>query len=314
MNVRVEARFGVLITALCGAVLGAANALEPLAAGTRFDRVVEQAQAGSAADRRAFAEAAIGVLIRANRGEMARVAETMPSARARQWQSATGAYVHGLEQLRAALASAVDVQIVREADGAVRLIADSAQAMVSAPRLDGQAALEADVASATCAVLACRVASDSAVAGAVEPRAPEVRTEWSFSDRAPAVYSNADGLSCVFTDQRHLRLKRDACEAVMQELRLLADGLRGTLQHGGHIDWPKLAIRATGAGDPQRIEYDGRGGYFELALPYLGADEATWRGAIPWLQARLRGYASPYMISPPERLAYRLPSAPGANE
>lgn len=309
------------VLALLLLAAGSASAFDGLLEEPAFAHLIERVQAGSADERQAFASVALDALIRANRHELGSVAGggAADGRAARGWRAATAGYVAHLERVAAVLLAAEDVQVLREAGGAARLIAAGEQVMISAPRLDRQAALEADITAAFCAARGCATMAAAAQgpgqppAGARIARPPDVRAEWQFSDRAPPVYANSDGLNCIFADPRHLRLKAAACEAVMQELRRLAAALRATVEHGAAVDWSRLAIESRAGGGLQRVVYDGQGGFFDLELPYLAGQEATWRGAIPWLQARLRGHVSTYMIDAPEELAYRVGAATGGN-
>lgn len=295
---------------LCGAALLVSVQGAELAppADRRFEQVIASIRDGEASARIRFAAVALAALIRANRAEVARTGRERNATPAQQralarWRAGTETYVAHLEWIARELAGASDIQLVVEAGGVVRLIVGREQVMLTAPRLTGQDALEAEIAATMCATIECRRV-DPTLAEAVADRNREVRREWVFGDRAPPLYSNSDGLHCVFQDRRHLKLKETACEAVLAELRLLAEGLRAISEHGRTVDWAVLAIRQAAPAAPERVTYDRSGHYFQLDLPYLGAADQIWRGAIPWMQARLRGQVIAYMISAPERLAY----------
>jgi len=202
------------------------------------------------------------------------------------------------------------VGVVPERAGAVRLVLDEEQIMLSAPRIGAQAAFDAGISEEMCHIVDCSVPPDPLV-DAARRAARDVRREWIFGDRAPPVLSASDGLACMFTDVRHLQLKERACEQVMEELRLVAAGLRAVLQHGGSLDWEAFGIRAIPGADAE-VRHAADGSYFHAELPRLAREPALWRDAIPWLQARLRGYAGSYMIRTPEQAAH-APVGPGTH-
>ena len=294
---------------------------DPGVALSHFDAVVEAVIAADAPTRLAFADAALGALIEANEVEL--------NAGGGAWQRGARDYVARLRATRTLLRAAPRVEVIRETRGAVRLLIDTEQVMLTAPREGRQAAFEARVAEAACVAIDC--ASEAAVAalaattgGMPATSAPQVaaaptvdavvtrrerrmRGEWSLGDRAPPMYSQDDGLHCAFPDSRHLRLKQAACEAVTRELRLLEEALRAVLQRGGRVDWQALAVRSAGGSQGARVSYDANGRYFELGLPTLAAAPEVVQGAIPWLQTRLRGQRADYVITAPDRLAYRVP-------
>lgn len=280
----------------------------------RFEALVATAAEDPALGS-SFADTALGVLIEANEAELRGVAG--------RWQQGAREYVARLRALRARLPAAGRLAVLREARGGVRLIVDGEQVMLTAPRIGQQAALEARITDVFCASTTCpspaapratlsRPATPAAAAPAPSfPAAPaeEPRRagEWSIGDRAPPMYSGADGLHCVFADTRHLRLKQTACASVMGELRRLERALRGVLQQGGLVDWKLLEVRAAVEGQATRVSYGTSGRYFELELPALASAPEVVRSAVPWLQTRLRGQRLDLVIEAPERLAYRVP-------
>lgn len=296
-------------------LLCAAGAAVKAAALARFDALV-LASEGDPARRLVFADLALGVLIEANETELA--------AASGRWQRGARDYVARLRALRSRLAAAGQVAVLREGQGAVRLIVDGEQVMLTAPRLGQQRALEARIVDLVCANLACppllpvpadTVASDgpdepgASAAGLDAGFADALAGEWSIGDRAPPMYSQPDGLHCVFGDTRHLRLKQSACERVVRELRRLEAALRGVLQRGEHLDWAVLEVHPAGTAGGGRVSYAANGRYFELGLPTLASAPELVRSAVPWLQTRLRGQLVDLVIEAPERLVYRVPDA-----
>lgn len=298
--VRIVGRLSLVIV-FAGQVYAAdAPAAQAPAADSRYQRLLAKVIDGEPVLRRRFAEVALRALIAANRTEIDR--DAARGALGGGWRAGAAQYVAGLEGVYARLETYRDIRVVREREGVVRLAFDGTQVMLSSPRLSGQQQLDAGIAGEMCQQVDCGEAP-SALAESVAHQARNIRHEWAFSDRAPPVLSASDGLNCTFDGTRHLRLKERSCAGVMHELRLVAEGLRAVVQHGGSLDWQAFAIEV--ADDSRtRIVYGGDGAYFNLDVRYLVHAPAIWREAVPWLQAGLRGYAGYYMIRLPEHLAY----------
>jgi len=309
--------------AACSLFLALGARAAPDLAVSRYDALVDAVAVADAPTRLAFADVALGALIEANEAEL--------QAGGHAWQRGARDYVARLRATRALLQAAPRVEIIRTPPDAVRLLIDTEQVMLTAPREGRQASFEAGIAEVACAHIGCGPAADPAAddgAGATpaaSPSAPRPITaaptvedvvatrqrrltgEWSLGDREPPLYSQDDGLHCAFADTRHLRLKQAACEAVTRELRLLEEALRAVLRRGGQVDWQALAVRSAGGSQDARVSYGASGRYFELGVPTLAAAPEVVRGAIPWLQTRLRGQRADYVITAPEGLAYRVP-------
>ena len=312
--------------AACALLFALAANADSAVALSRFDALVDAVAVADAPTRLAFADVALGALVEANEAEL--------RAGGHAWQRGARDYIAGLRAAQALLRATPRVEVIRAPRGAVRLLIDTRQVMLTAPREGRQASFEAGIAAAACARIVCDfavaqsavdqpadaspaatgappVSAHSATAPTVDEvvasRERGLTGEWSLGDRAPPMYSQDDGLHCAFADARHLRLKQAACEAVTRELRLLEEALRAVLRRDGHVDWRALAIRAAGGAGNARVSYDANGRYFELGVPTLAAAPEVVRGAIPWLQTRLRGQRADYVITAPEGLAYRVP-------
>ncbi len=280
-------------------------ALPPM---TRYDTFVDALPRADEDTRRRYAELALGALIESYAAELD---GQRGGSAASLWRRGTRGYLARLEDVRARLRAGAPLDIAREGRHAVRLIVGDAQVMVSAARPAQQTAFEAAIASALCDTGACAGDEAPTVDEAVVAREREMHGAWALGDRAPPMYTQDDGLHCVFEDMRHLRLKQTACESLTRELRLLEEALRAVFQHGGRVDWAALKVGAGGEGGGagrRRVSYDASGRYFELDLPLLAAAPGVVQGAIPWLQTRLRGQPAVYVIAAPDRLAYRVPA------
>lgn len=266
----------------------------------RYQQALNTVMAGDLELRRHFAEIALRALIGANHAEIARAGSGAPAGR---WQAGAVQFVARLERVHAQLDALHDIVVFRERRGNVRLALGTEQVMLSPPRLSTQGRFEAAIAEELCREITCTEPSPD-LADPVTTYTRNVRQEWLFSDQGPPVMSASDGLNCTFDDTRHLRLKQTACEGVMNELRMVAEGLRAVTEHGEVVAWEEFAIKTDPLDAALRVTYDAEGAFFNVELRYLVQAPALWREAIPWMQARLRGYAGYYMIKAPERLAY----------
>lgn len=291
-------RHGILLACLCALGCGAA-----VAGATVKDNHGAILAAVSRADltvRRGFAALALQTLVAVYRDELSRAAREAGSG----WRAGAAGFVAGLERALTRVETAREIELAQEAHGAVRIGIDGEQFMLSVPRPERQRDFDCDLFSRFCRAWRCPEppASDNP-AGA--PRATRLRTEWLFSDRGPPVLSAPDGLACVFDDTRHLRLKRLACERIMEELRRVADVLRAVTEAGHGLDWPALSLVPDPANGLLRLVHDAQGNYHHVDLPGLALVPDLLRDATPWLQARLRGHVGYSMIRLPERIAYQ---------
>lgn len=284
--------FGVVCLGCVGIVNCSA---EPRAVAPRFSRLAGEIAHADLARRKRFATIALSVLTQSMRTEFTRAAASG------RWQTNALNYTAHLEHIATRIEAADEVAIIPDPQGVVRLAIDAEQVMLNSPRLSQQSRFEATIADLMCEEIDCTETSPAVADTGIEARR-EVRTEWAFSDRGPPLLSASDGLHCVFSDALHLRLKETACAAVMQELRLLAESLRAVVEHGAVLDWSVFSVQ-RGAGAEPQIVCDRAGNFFELELPNLVSHEAIWRGAVPWLQAHLRGYSGDYLITDLDRLA-----------
>ncbi len=142
---------------------------------------------------------------------------------------------------------------------------------------------------------------------------PAPAAAWSFSDRAPPLYTAGDGLQCAFEDSRHLKIKQASCAAVMKELRQLASALQQQLARGGAMDWARFALVPEGLDAPVRVAGT-PGPALSLRLPYLRAAPLVLAGAVPWLQGRLSRTPVAYRIVAPEALSYLVPEVAAAGQ
>lgn len=303
------ARLAALLVVIFGAIAAAfAAEVAPAPHASRYGRVVALVIEGDASARSVFAEEAIAVLVESYREELARAAQG-PGRRG--WQSGAYAFIADLERTAARVPDARRIDVLYESHGVVRVIVDRDQVIVTAPRLSRQARLEADIATRVCERIACDTALPS-LEEEVAASAPAIARAWRFEDQTAPAYESSDGLECIFPEQRHLKLKKAACDALTRELRLLAEALKALLVRGVVVDWGTLMVGHSADGDVRKVVYDRNGRYFLLDLPYLRHAPNVWLDGIPWLQSYARGHAQRYVVSLDDRLVY-APDLPHNN-
>ncbi len=276
---------------------------------SRYDDVVDVLLESSAADQAQFASVAIALMIEAYEAELDRnVAESLPGGvEGSGWRAGTRSYVEQLRRIGQSIAARPAIEMIREAHGGVRLVIGHEQLMLNAPRIRDQAALERRVAEHVCRSFSCGEPGTT-IEERVEQRMAQSGGAWEFGSNKQPAYASGDGLRCVFADQRHLRLKKNACINLVRELRLLAEALTALRARGETIDWHDLAILPAGPGNPQKIIYSTARRYVSMHVPNLLHAEAVWRQAIPWVRAHAIGREMQHVIDLPDQLAYLNPN------
>ncbi len=272
---------------------------------TRYDDVVENLEAADPRARTRFAEVALQMLIDAYESEIAAGAATPRGGQDRPagWLAGTRHYVERLKQIAASLDGSTDVRAIREHDGTVRLVIGREQVMLSAPRLDDQRRFERAVATLACDYVDCE-AYGRTLDERVAERTADVDSTWEFSNRKPPVLAASDGLRCVFADERHLRLKRVACERLLRELRVVSETIAALYLHGRRVDWESLHLEHVGPDQPEKFVYTARGDFVRIHVPGLLRADDVWRGSIPWVRARAQTRTLQHVVRLPDDLVY----------
>ena len=216
---------------------------------TRYDNLIAQVLNGDGVDQARFAEIALEVLVNAYRAELRRSTKERAAQVSADsgWRIGTRRYVESLERIRLLIDRRRMIRIINESHGALRLVIAAEQVMLSAPRFNGQAILERNLADKACRFLVCG-AHGLSVEERVANRSTRSDIGWAFAASSAPRYSGSDGLQCLFADRQHLKLKKDACVNLLFELRLLSESLRALKTHGKTIDWSRLSINHVGAG------------------------------------------------------------------
>ena len=272
---------------------------------TRFGDVLSTVMSHHAPIQREFIAAALDVMIDAYLIEIKRVDELGADgfAKERSWRSGTLSYVRRLEKALLAVDLGAEVFIAQEADGAVRFVVAGEQIMLNAPRMSEQSSLEAALVDHFCLREHCEKGA-STIEDRTRDQMDNVVGSWEFSSRTKPTYTAGDGLQCVFKDQRHLTLKRQACKSLIYELRFLAEALKALRIQGVRIDWERILISGQGKSRPSEVRYNNSGQFFHARLPNLVRAKGVLRSAIPWLQARSLGNVRTFVIKPPDLVTY----------
>jgi len=275
---------------------------------TRFDDIVAMVIDADEAEQNRFAAIALDLLIAAYEIELehASIRAAPTTKDPAGWRSGTWRYVEQLKRIAELVRLGAPIQTIRERDGDVRLVIGTEQVMLNAPRLDGQVRFEQEIAEQMCQYTSCS-ARPSTIEERVQAETANLESSWVFARNMPPTYSSSDGLRCIFTDQRHMKLKKEACLAVVTEVRMLAGALTALRTHQKFIDWREVRIAHVGAGQAQKVIYSSNGDFVRMRLPQLSRAESVWRGALPWLEARVSGREMQYVINLPNQLAYRSP-------
>lgn len=272
---------------------------------TRFDDVVAHISNADAIDQARFAKIAIALMIATYETELEHAAVDAPGAseNEQRWRAGTRLYIDRLERIAASIHAASMVRIIQEVHGAIRLIIDGEQVMLSAPRPSNQSSFEQSIAENVCRMAFCPRRGTTVEERAAE-RSAALTSSWVFAQKSPPRYLSSDGLQCLFEDNRHLILKKNACVNLVYEIRLLKEAIATLRVNGKIIDWQHLHIDTNGPGNPVKVTYRSNGSFIRLHLPHLRRAKAVWRDAIPWIKATLQGRNSSYVIKLPAQLVY----------
>ncbi|MGR8948680.1 MAG: hypothetical protein ACU84Q_11570 [Gammaproteobacteria bacterium] len=272
---------------------------------TRFDDLLGSVTSDHEQAQRDFIAVALDVMIDAYLIEVKRVDELGAKSTAKQssWRSGTMGYVRRLERSLQAADDGAQIFIAQEADGSLRFVVDGEQIMFHAPRLSGQGQLESTLVDQYCMREYCEHRSET-IEEETRKQMDSFSGHWEFSSGSKPTYTAGDGLKCVFEDQRHLTLKRQACKSLIFELRFLAEALKALRAKGARIDWDRITIGGAADAEPNKVSYNRRNEFFHARLPSLWATQETVRKAIPWLQARTLGNVSSFTIRPPDIVTY----------
>ena len=221
----------------------------------------------------------------------------------RRWTSATAVVQAELRSFLAATYVASEVAVHADRHGQVLLMIDGRPLWVAWPRLSAQNRLEQQVIEQFCQRHACVPVGDFASVSGVDgvddsanvrsrvaaSPASAVRGSWVFGQRQAPAWQTADGLRCEFTDLSARAAKEARCQAIANDLQILATALRDWVQRGESVTWSVLKIRADPFGGPPRLTLHAEGPELISNLSALTDPAIDWPAARSWLQLRASG-------------------------
>jgi hypothetical protein len=272
---------------------------------TLMEDALRAASNGDQRDQARFASIAIEMMVDAYRTELGQSRKLAPEAKSRSssWGLGMQRYIAQLEKIALSIDDHAEIKILKEPRDAIRILIGAEQVMINAPRPERQAEFERAIAKHACRYIECQ-GSGVTVEEKVANRSTSKDDGWVFRPDVPPMYSSSDGLHCMFSDPRHLKLKKDACNKLLDEIRLLAESLIALKTHGMTIEWTSIKIDQVGIGEPHRVRYNGRRAFVRLFLPGLMRAETVLQEAIPWIRANLHGRVYQHVVKLPDNLVY----------
>ncbi|MCC6203057.1 MAG: hypothetical protein IT494_08635 [Gammaproteobacteria bacterium] len=219
------------------------------------------------------------------------------------WYRGAIATRNDLGAIREQMTAGMTIDAIAEAGGNTRLLLDGRSVMIDTPRLSAKADLQQRIANRTCEVVDCVTAATEVAVAARGRSAPGT---WSFGDRrAPAYESGTSGVQCLFQDNAHLLLKKQACERVLLELEQVSTALRELHERGGFVDWQQMTILPATSG-AHRLVVDSHGNFVALSLPSLHRLGEQFERVRPWLRARSSGETETLELMIENRFVYAM--------
>ncbi|MEH6587241.1 MAG: hypothetical protein V7720_11830 [Halioglobus sp.] len=157
--------------------------------------------------------------------------------------------------------------------------------MLAHPRHTQQLVYEQSVLNLFCAGNPCReLTSVAGKQSAIPMSAALVVAGWEFSEHGP-ICSHLQ-LQVSFKAAGNLRLQRQLCQQLMQEVEILATELAWQQRHDIDIDWDGLNIKSTPRRPEHLVLLNGVGDSLLVSLPLLYGTDQLLEQVSPWLQQR----------------------------
>ena len=249
---------------------------------------------GPAEARFDFAVLVLDALIVEHQRELERARVERPRNPASQqkvqrWRAAASAFLHDLQMAQAALYSAREVEVHRDAHGPLRLRIDGAPTWLAWPRVETQWSLEQNLVEAFCRRHTCAVPGETAPESVAVMAGRADGGSWSLAQGRLPAWESADGVRCEFGDLSERASKALLCQRLTMELRSLVSMLQGTALPVRDIQWGQLGIVPEPGSPQHRLRVNDRGDYLRAALPTLARESVDWIAIGQWLNARLQG-------------------------
>ncbi len=238
----------------------------------------------------AFAVDALTELAASLQSELAlarQQARTLGDARSLQrWIASVESYTARMQSLANAIDIGTPVSLAVGRDKNLFIQVRGQSIMLSAPRRELQPALEQLVIDRFCSHHPCaeslrsRATATQAGVAAAQPR-------WSFSDgEGPSCVSD-DGIVLQFDNASRLGSKREFCQQLVSELRVIAFTLRQQQQQGMQVELDALKVFAIPTLAEHQLDINATGNSVQLILPVSYAMPQLLQRARPWIRARV---------------------------
>ncbi|MDJ0740382.1 MAG: hypothetical protein QNJ91_11730 [Gammaproteobacteria bacterium] len=251
-----------------------------------------------AADRWAFADAMLEVMIEGYDDEIRSAARDRPSTRKGQlklqrWRAATHDLVDRLTAARLHLTEGADAVIHVDPQRQVLLFVGTQAIALSAPRPGAETEIGSRVVARYCAFNDCSILDGLAEAAT----RPEPGGTWAMRDGYPPAYALDDRLSCQFADLRQRFAKQQACRDLARESQMLLDTIRNAQRSGHRIAWSRLRAERRVRGSEIVLPVTQAGDYLRLPAATLGRlHDADWAGLLDWVRSAVTSEDTPLQI------------------
>ncbi len=213
-------------------------------------------------------------------------ARGIDSARSlRRWIAAVDGYTAQILALAGSIDIGTPVALSVGKDNGLFIVVRGQSIMLSAPRRELQSSLEQMVINRFCSHHPCddslrsRATATQVGVAASQPR-------WSFSDGAGPSCVSDDGIVLQFSSSSRLGAKREFCQQLVSELRVIAFTLKQQQQQGVPVELDALKVYAIPAMAEHQLDFNTAGNSAQLILPVSYAMPQLLQQARPWIRAR----------------------------
>jgi hypothetical protein len=295
-RLRVGVAWSLWVLLALGLVVGTAASAQRLlhAQPSPLEALVPALSEGPAEARFDFAVLVLDALIVEHEKELERARVERPRGPVSQqkllrWLAAASAFLQDLRMAQAALYSAREVEVHRDAHGPLLLRIDGAPTWLAWPRVETQWSVERELVAAFCRRHACSIPGETAFQseGVAAARAEE--GSWSLVQGRLPAWESTDGVRCEFGNLADRVAKARLCQRLTMELRSLVPMLLEAALPARDIQWEQLAIVPEPGGVQHRFRVNDRGDFIRASLPTLARESVDWVAVGQWLSARLQG-------------------------
>ncbi len=203
----------------------------------------------------------------------------------RRWIAAVDGYTAQILALAGSIDIGTPVALSVGKDNGLFIVVRGQSIMLSAPRRELQSSLEQMVINRFCSHHPCDESLRSrATATQVGVAASQPR--WRFGDAAGPSCVSDDGIVLEFSSSSRLGAKREFCQQLVSELRVIAFTLKQQKQRGVRVELDALKVYAIPAMAEHQLDFNTVGNSAQLILPVSYAMPQLLQQARPWIRAR----------------------------